>query len=282
MTDTTNDHQHEHSEVEHTPHPLFRPNYEFDFLFPDELELQPLLEEVASSLGATVSKAGSLTVFTYQGRDFTVERIEDESSEAALGQSWNWRGARAVVPECRYTLRISDNVSEGDDWRERIRTFRPLLGAISHALQPVAVHSVPSQQYLEPRGFSEAMRETPGDELFGFVNVRLYKVDGHERGVYADYDETVMDTLGLTALGLPDLQAHFKHLDPSLVAELLYNTATYIFDQGPVIESGHQLAGFAHDHKWRCQLEESIVEPLRLVVDLDPGKPYAAGDRTIS
>ena len=48
----------------------------------------------------------------------------------------------------------------------------------------------------------------------GFLNVRVFKV-GDNPG------EMLMDTLGLAAIGLPDLQCHFRDLDLNEVADLL-------------------------------------------------------------
>jgi hypothetical protein len=88
-----------------------------------------------------------------------------------------------------------------------------------------------------------------------------------------------MDTRGLTETGLHDLQYHFRDLDPKEVACVLFNTAVYIFQKGPVIESGQTVAGIEPDSRWRCQFENALLEPKREVLDLNPGKPHAAGKR---
>ena len=88
-----------------------------------------------------------------------------------------------------------------------------------------------------------------------------------------------MDTLGLAALGLPDLQCHFRDLIPGEVAALLKNAGYYIFENGDVIENGHTLEGITAGSRWRCQHEESMLKPSRVVLDLDPGPTHAAGNR---
>jgi len=89
----------------------------------------------------------------------------------------------------------------------------------------------------------------------------------------------IMDTWGLAEIGLNDLQCHFRELDPKRVAGVLLNTAVYIFEKGSVIKSGETVAGIEPESKWRCQFENSLLEPKREVLDLDPGRPYAAGKR---
>lgn len=261
---------HEHT----TPVPNFQSELVFELLLSQRVD--PV--EIASQLGVTTADA---VTFESEGGTYTLDEAEPpsgEDHEAIVAQSWNWRDADDAVRSCSVMLGIRDHADDWRDYGARIRRFRRVLARAIRTVRPAAVLCRSSQQYLEPSWLLEALEEEPGEELFGFVNVRLYKVEGHDRGITAEFDETIMDTLGLGALGLTDVQCHFKHLDPSLVAEVLYNTAQYIYANGPVIETGHQLEAIG-DEKWSCQLEQSIVEPLRLVVDMNPGRPYAAGSR---
>jgi hypothetical protein len=89
----------------------------------------------------------------------------------------------------------------------------------------------------------------------------------------------VMDSLGLAALGLPDLQCHFRGLDCNAIAGLLHNLGIYLFENGDVIEDGHTIDGIAANQRWRCQHEMSLIGPERAVLDIDPGQPFAAGNR---
>jgi hypothetical protein len=91
--------------------------------------------------------------------------------------------------------------------------------------------------------------------------------------------EIVMDTLGSGALGLTDLQMHYRDLEPQKVAGLLYDVATYLLEQGDVIDNGHTVQGFLPEDRWQCLHEMSLLEPQRLVLDIDPGPPFAAGQR---
>ncbi len=77
----------------------------------------------------------------------------------------------------------------------------------------------------------------------------------------------------------PDLQCHFRNLEPGEVSGVLYNTAVYIFENGAIIESGNTIAGIGSNSKWKCQFEDSLIAPQRDVLDLNPGFPNAAGNR---
>lgn len=94
--------------------------------------------------------------------------------------------------------------------------------------------------------------------------MRLFNIQGRP-------GETLMDTLGMAAFALPDLQCHFVGLDPGRVASCLYGYAEYLFQNGRVIDSGHTVQGLTPGSKWSVRSEESLVEPAREVLDLDPG-----------
>lgn len=269
------DHHHEcdHDHDAHeTPAPNTVTEYSFVLFFAEPVRVTDVDHaRIAQDLALPSRIDGDALRF---GDRVTLSDAEPVVDRDALDQSWNWREVKRLAPHWRGALELTVR-SEGEAWRDRVAEMRRILRALLLVLEPQGVLAPHSQQYLNPEILREALADDPGDELFGFVNIRLFKLDGGD-DVLRDASETVMDTLGLGALGLPDLQAHFKHLDPTLVAEFLYNTAVYIYEQGPLIESGHTLAGFAADHKWKCQLEASLVEPQRLVVDLDPGRPYSA------
>ena len=80
-----------------------------------------------------------------------------------------------------------------------------------------------------------------------------------------------MDTLGLHALGLPDFQIRFRDLPPGRVASVLYNLAAYVLENSDVIDAGHTVAGVNGDEHWPCRHEDALVEPDRVVLDIDPG-----------
>jgi hypothetical protein len=52
-----------------------------------------------------------------------------------------------------------------------------------------------------------------------------------------------------------------------------------VFERGDVIRDGDTIEGIEPGEKWRCLQEEALIPPDRLVIDLDPGDGYAAGQR---
>lgn len=208
---------------------------------------------------------------------FTLELrpLQQEEIAASMEQSWQWRDGADTASRCTSSLTITHHAGDSPDAFARISLLRRTIAQLIDATIPAAVWLCETMQLADPGIVREAFTEDPFDPLFGFMNIRLYKVEGHEMGITAAYDETIMDTLGLHALGLPDLQMHFKHLDPSAVARLLDDTAHYLFEKGPVIEEGHTVRGFVDGQSFECAPDGSILDPWRLVIDIDPGKPYS-------
>lgn len=117
----------------------------------------------------------------------------------------------------------------------------------------------------------------PREDRFVYfgVNARFFNIQGG--------DAMLIDTLGMYAMGLPDIQYHFCGLKPDSVVNHAYNTASYLFQNDVPIESGETIDGLAdgqmsRDVQWRCQYEHSLVQPVRDVMDICPGE-YAAGRR---
>jgi hypothetical protein len=173
------------------------------------------------------------------------------------------------VAQCTGYLLVTDVMASMLNYKERLALFqRVLLGALE-VVDCAAIHWMPSQQMVSPQAFVKAMGEGGSAPFFcGACNVRLFNVEGTE--------DTIMDTLGLAALGLPDLQCHFHDLEANDVAQILYNLAFYLSENGNVMEDGHTVTGTSPEARWRCQREASLVPPEREVLDIDPG-PFAAG-----
>lgn len=155
--------------------------------------------------------------------------------------------------------------------QERVSIFHGVLRAMIEITDPVALVFKHTQQIVAPADYLAAC---PKDPIFrpGSLNVRFFNISNSD-------GDMIMDTRGLEEIGLHDLQCHFRNLDPTEVSRVLYNTGLYIFEKGAVIESGQTVKGIQPDSKWVCQFEDSLLEPNREVLDINPGKPYAAGNR---
>jgi hypothetical protein len=143
--------------------------------------------------------------------------------------------------------------------RRRIELVLGVVRAVCAAAPPLVLHWLPAGRLKDPADLD--------DMVSASVNARLFTLNDRD-------GEMVMDTLGLTAVGLPDVQVHFQSLDPGTVAGWLLNVAKYLLAHGDVIEDGHTIEGMPKDARWRCRRETSLVAPERVVVNAEPSAPY--------
>lgn len=182
-----------------------------------------------------------------------------------LSQTWDFPDAEEVLGAATSRLLVSELFGLTQSPANRMAAFSSVLRAAIELLRPTAVWAPHSQQLVRPEVILE-------NELAAFVNVRMYNIEGTEESM-------LMDTLGLHVLRLPDLQCHFKGLDASSVANVLYNSAAYVLAEGDVIEDGNTISGIDDNDQWRCQHEMAILPPERVVLDINTGRRHAAGER---
>lgn len=143
----------------------------------------------------------------------------------ALQQAWHWPEAGQAVEAARYSIRIHDMFTAAMPRKQRLELFQKTVLAIMESLTCDALYWYGSDKLVEPEAYAQAQERE--EHLYAAMNVRMYQAGGTE-----EQRELVMDTVGLSALGVPDVQCHFVGLDPDTVAQTLLGAAYYIFDQG--------------------------------------------------
>ncbi len=94
----------------------------------------------------------------------------------------------------------------------------------------------------------------------------------------------VIDTIGMYVFGAADAQMHFHGLDPNDVVRYVYNITSYQFNNEYPVKSGDTIDGIgadgniAQDIQWRAQYENSLIQPVRTVLDINCAQ-FAAGTR---
>jgi hypothetical protein len=194
-----------------------------------------------------------------------------EKYEQELQQSWTCQDAREILRPCKEARLVTEMMARLLSPQDRVLIFHGVLRAMIEVTEPDALIFKHSQQVVQPSDYMAACDRDPILRP-GSINVRLFNISNSD-------GDKIMDTRGLAEVGLHDLQCHFRELEPRKVAGVLFDTAVYIFEKGPVIESGQTVAGIKPGSKWCCQFEDSLLEPKRELLDLNPGNPFAAGDR---
>ncbi len=203
------------------------------------------------------------------------ERKDDSTKiSEAVQQSWNLPDAEKVVASLPHKILVHDMMARGLPYKERLSIFLDALEAIISTLGCRAIHWRASQQMISAAYFLEERGMKDRHILFsGPLNVRFFNIaDGKFAG------EAIADTMGLAVFRLPDIQCHFHGLDINDVVRLLYNPGVYVFDHGDVIKPGQTISGVGGE-KWVCLHEDAQLRPQRVVLDINPGFKYAAGER---
>lgn len=189
----------------------------------------------------------------------------------ARSQFWDCPDGVKILDSCKYQVMIGDFMAAGLPALERAEILDSLL-EIALELYPdcVAVYVDASGKVMT----AESLRSNPYEGALRFmwfgVNARFFNIQGTE--------DSIVDTLGLYALGLPDVQYHFHGLEPNEVVKHAYNIAIYQFENNVPIKDGDTIGGLSPDSKWKCRYEKSLIQPVRDVLDIEAGE-FASGNR---
>jgi hypothetical protein len=181
-----------------------------------------------------------------------------------VSQTWDWAEAQQALERCTGSVLVSELLASLFPPQQRVTGLMSVVQVLVEQTHPLAISWPQSQRVTDPE------RLEP-EGLDGVLNVRFFTV--------GDDEAMVMDTLGLDLFELPDVQCHYRDMDPAEVATMLYNTAVYLFAQGDVIDDGHTISGPEGDERYPCRHEPALIPPLRTVLDVDLGDPHAAGVR---
>ena len=193
--------------------------------------------------------------------------LGDKSSPAipdeAFQQNWHWQNARETATQCTYGILISDLLTRTLHYKLRVELFMKFLVAVTKATNPQVIYSIPAKKLIDP---AQLVKRWDGsaEVLTGLINVRLFKITN------SNIADILMDTVGLSYLGLPDFQMFLKSANETRIAQLLWNYAYYIFERGDIIESGQTLEGVDENSKWKCERKMGSLGPERIVIDVHP------------
>ena len=196
--------------------------------------------------------------------------------EITRSQMWDCPESEEILSECKYEVIATDLLAGAMEYKDRA----DMLMDYMEALMEIYPMCVAIQFETSGKMFTRDQivnHQIPREWRFIHfaVNVRFFNIEGT--------DDMLVDSLGMSTLYLPDVQYHFHGMDPNLVVNHAYNTLIYIFDNNCPIENGETIDGiengeFSQDVMWKCQYEDSLIQPSREVLDICMGE-FAAGER---
>jgi len=184
-----------------------------------------------------------------------------EEYASALQHLWEWPQGAEVVEQCGYSLLLTDFLGMGLPYKQRLELITNALRAILEIAPCQALYWCSSEKLVDPQHYLEQVAQ--GQILHGALNMRFFNIQPEGSG------RIVMDTVGLAALGVQDIQCDFHNLDSDMVAEFLFQAAHYLYENGDIIKDGNSF-GLNAEQRWTCQHDISLISPQRLVLDLKP------------
>ncbi|MDU2116986.1 MAG: DUF4261 domain-containing protein [Veillonella sp.] len=165
-------------------------------------------------------------------------------------QVWDCPNVDELLTECQYRVFATDMLASGLEAKERADMLVKYVDALLELYPSCkAVVFGPSRKFLS--------RES---------------IENHSDKAVTRF-----------TLFLPDLQYHFHGVDPNHVVFHAYNVLNYIFEHDNIIGDGGTIAGLQNgemnqDIQWKVQYEDSLIQPVREVLDINMGE-YASGTR---
>lgn len=208
-------------------------------------------------------------------REFTAENID----EIKRSQFWDFKNGAEKIDKFTYCVDVFAMFAAGLHYKEQAELF---LAQVDAALQcyPAceAIYIHQSGKLTAPEDFEDCKRfDLSGRFIRLAVNARFFTVNNTA-------DDMIVDTIGFYMFGGADVQVHFHGMDPNHVVKYVYNIASYQFDNEFPIKSGETVDSLDVDGnmqwepQWRTQYEDSLIQPIRTVLDVNCGE-FAAGSR---
>ena len=191
-------------------------------------------------------------------------------------QVWDCPNVDELLDECQYRVFATDMLASGLEPNERADMLVKYVDALLELYTSCkAVVFGPSRKFLSRETIENHPDKNVTRFIYYAVNVRYFSIQGT--------DDMMVDTLGMSTLFYPDLQYHFHGMNPDEIVNHAYSVLYYIFEHDNPIDDGQTIAGLEKgdlnpDIKWKVQYEDSLIQPVRTVIDINLGE-YASGTR---
>lgn len=198
--------------------------------------------------------------------------------ELKRSQFWDFKNGSEAIDEFEYCVDVFGMLSGGLDYKEQAEFFVNLVDAALHSYPSCeAIYVFASGKLTTPEDFENSKQYDSAARFIRLaVNARFFTINNS--------DDMIVDTIGFYTFGCADVQLHFHGIDPNHAVEYVYNIASYQFNNDFPVKSGDTIDGInengriVQDIQWRVQYENSLIQPIRTVLDINCGK-YAAGQR---
>lgn len=194
-----------------------------------------------------------------------------------VSQLWDCPDGSEILDKCRYHVAAVDMLAGGLEYQERAEMLAEYIEALVEMFPTCKAVLIDNSGKMMSRESILSCEMPKNRKYINYaVNVRFFKIQGT--------DDMIVDTIGMSTLYLPDLQYHFHGVDPDAVVNHAYNVLSYIYDEDNPIKPGDHIDGLkdgrmSPEVQWKVQYEESLIQPVREVIDFNMNE-YAAGRRS--
>lgn len=193
-----------------------------------------------------------------------------------LSQQWFCPNSDEIIEKTKYAVMISDFMASCLENNERMIVLTEFVETMVELFPNcIGVYFEPCAMLLSSDAISDNKQNGEHRGLNLFMNIRFFNIE--------NTDEMLIDSYGLYKFGIPDIQYHFKGLEPNDVVNHCFNVASYIFTGNVDIKDGETIDGLkngklSQDIRWHCQHELSLIQPEREVLDINTNE-FVAGNR---
>lgn len=195
--------------------------------------------------------------------------------EWTMTQCWGLEDGDALLNRCHYELTIHDFMAAGHPRVKRCELLAEFVEAILEVFPHcIAMYFPHALKFLSREQFLQtSFKQRNLHFLDGGLSIRFFQIQ--------DSEDMLVDTVGLSAVGVSDIQCHFHDLSVDAVIDFVAALACYLFKEGEIIQDGETVEGFQPEHAhWICQHEDALISPTRVVLDVNMLE-YAAGNRNV-
>lgn len=187
-------------------------------------------------------------------------------TDQILDESWTCDNPRELLGRCNHMIIVGDMMAADLNRLDRCTLLARYIDILLEVYpECIALYWENAEKFMPKDEYQETIWEKQEYHfLDGGLNVRFFNV--------LDSEDMVVDTTGLCAIGLSDIQCRFTNLNEDAVMKLVNVVAANLFINGDVFKDGDEIDGIEVNEKWTCQHEISIVEPKRKVLNINTWK----------
>lgn len=160
------------------------------------------------------------------------------------------------INKCKFSLVISDFMGTSLEYKERITIFNKIIKTLIEVLSCRIIYWSCSQKIMQSMDFLDALEQESIDSICGLINIRHFIKENYH----------IMDTIGYSSIGLPDLQCLFNNIESGIVSLILYEYARKIFKHGDFLDDNEEI--YSMNQKFICNHNYSILAPKRVIIEL--------------